>query len=257
MGWVGHSDAVWRSCDAVLRWVVMVSRSHASPSYSNSPQPYYVTHPSSVIDHEQEYQGELQGDSQEDKLTTAMMLLSRAITQKFSTPTNNLLRYGGNSNRNAWRQNRNQTFNTGNVNDESNQIVQRVPRTESNPRKANVQCYNCNEKGHNAHECLKPSVRDAKYFIEKMFSAMKDEARSNLNAKENDFMFDNSFGDETLEELTVAVIMMARIQPANENAVTEPTYDEKAVSEVNASHKAHEQVNHVKCKTIIHAFDDY
>ncbi|GJW77527.1 hypothetical protein Tco_0139209 [Tanacetum coccineum] len=44
------------------------SQSHASPSYLNSPQPYYVTHPSSVIDHEQEYQGELQGDSQEDWL---------------------------------------------------------------------------------------------------------------------------------------------------------------------------------------------
>ncbi|GJR52881.1 gag-pol polyprotein [Tanacetum coccineum] len=65
------------------------SQSHANSSYS--PQPYYVTHPSSVVDYEDEYQGELQGDSQEDKLTTAMMLLARAITQKFSTPTNNRL----------------------------------------------------------------------------------------------------------------------------------------------------------------------
>nr|GEU50510.1 hypothetical protein [Tanacetum cinerariifolium] len=56
---------------------------------SNSPQPYYVTHPSSVVDYEEDYQGELHVDSQEDKLTTAMMLLARAITQKFSTPTNN------------------------------------------------------------------------------------------------------------------------------------------------------------------------
>ncbi|GJR35015.1 retrovirus-related pol polyprotein from transposon TNT 1-94, partial [Tanacetum coccineum] len=205
--------------------------SHASPSYSNSPQPYYVTHPSSVIDYEEDYQGELQGDSQEDKLTSAMMLLAQIITQKLSTPTNN--RYGGNDNRNAGRQNINQAFNARNVNDESNQIVQRVPRTESNPGKANVQCYNCNEKGHYAHE-----------------------AGSNLNAEENDFMLDNSFGDETLEELTAAVIMMARIQPADDNAVTEPTYDAKAVSEVNDSHKAHEQMNHVKHKTIIHASDD-
>ncbi|GKB93506.1 hypothetical protein Tco_0979643 [Tanacetum coccineum] len=136
------------------------SQSHANSSYS--PQPYYVTHPSSVVDYEDEYQGELQGDSQEDKLTTAMMLLARAITQKFSTPTNNRLRtssnirnqavvqdgrvdiqtknagYGGNGNRNAGRQNRNQAFNAGNGNDDSNQIVQRVPRTESTPGKANV-----------------------------------------------------------------------------------------------------------------------
>ncbi|GKC97138.1 hypothetical protein Tco_1167413 [Tanacetum coccineum] len=108
------------------------SQSHANPSYLHSPQPYYVTHPSSVIDYEEDYQGE-------------------AITQKFSTPTNNRLRtllntrnqdviqdgrvdiqtknagYGGNGNRNAGRQNRNQAFNARNRNDESNQIVQRVP----------------------------------------------------------------------------------------------------------------------------------
>ncbi|GKC04071.1 hypothetical protein Tco_0995681 [Tanacetum coccineum] len=82
------------------------------PSYLHSPQPYYVTHPSSVVDYEEDYQGELQGDSQEDKLATAVMLLARAITKKFSTPLNN--RYGGNGNRNAGRQNRNQAFNAGN-----------------------------------------------------------------------------------------------------------------------------------------------
>ncbi|GJY16242.1 hypothetical protein Tco_0386664 [Tanacetum coccineum] len=64
-------------------------RSHANPSYLNSSQPYYVTHPSLVVDYEEDYQGELQGDSQEEKITTAMMLLARAITQKFSTPSNN------------------------------------------------------------------------------------------------------------------------------------------------------------------------
>ncbi|GJS46657.1 hypothetical protein Tco_0596778 [Tanacetum coccineum] len=91
--------------------------------------------------------GSLQGDSQEDKLTTAMMLLARAITQKFSTPSNNRLStslnirnqavvqdarvdiqtknagYGGNGNRNAGRQNRNQAFNAGNGNDDSNRFV--------------------------------------------------------------------------------------------------------------------------------------
>ncbi|GKF15352.1 hypothetical protein Tco_0056814, partial [Tanacetum coccineum] len=50
------------------------------PSFSHSPQPYYVTHPSSVVDYEEDCQGDLQGDAWEDKLTTAMMLLARAIT---------------------------------------------------------------------------------------------------------------------------------------------------------------------------------
>nr|GEY53820.1 hypothetical protein [Tanacetum cinerariifolium] len=68
-----------------------------------------------------------------------------------------------------------------------------------------------------------------------MLLAMKDEAESNLNADENDFMLDNSFRDETLEELTATVIMMARIQPAGDNAVTEPNYDAKAVSEIDSN----------------------
>ncbi|GJS38546.1 hypothetical protein Tco_0563589 [Tanacetum coccineum] len=50
--------------------------------------------------------------------------------------------------------------------------------------------------------------------------------------------------------------MMTQIQPADDNAVTELTYDAKAVSKVNALHKAHEQMNHVKRKTIILASDD-
>ncbi|GJX58148.1 reverse transcriptase domain-containing protein [Tanacetum coccineum] len=45
--------------------------SYANPSYSHSMKPYYVTHPSSIVDYEEDYQGELQGDSQENKLTTA------------------------------------------------------------------------------------------------------------------------------------------------------------------------------------------
>nr|GEU46515.1 hypothetical protein [Tanacetum cinerariifolium] len=118
--------------------------------------------------------------------------------------------YGGNVNRNAGRQNMNQSFIAGTENDESNQIVQ----------------------------------------------PMKDVAGSNLKDKENDFMLDNSYEDETLEELTAAVIMMAQIQSANDTVASEPSYDAKAVSEVNASTRVHEQVNHVQRKTIIHTSDD-
>nr|GEV74100.1 hypothetical protein [Tanacetum cinerariifolium] len=63
--------------------------------------------------------------------------------------------YCGNGNKNAGRQSKNQTFNAGNRNDNSNQIIQPVPRTESTPDEANVQCYNCNEKGHYARDFQK------------------------------------------------------------------------------------------------------
>ncbi|GJY72766.1 hypothetical protein Tco_0477197 [Tanacetum coccineum] len=114
------------------------SQSHANSSYS--PQPYYVTHPSSVVDYEDEYQGELQRDYQEDKLTTAMM--NQVVIQDgrvdIQTKNAGYGGNGGNGNKNAGRESRNQAFNAGNGNDDSNQIIQRAPRTESTLGKANV-----------------------------------------------------------------------------------------------------------------------
>ncbi|GJV77637.1 hypothetical protein Tco_1509221 [Tanacetum coccineum] len=81
--------------------------------------------------------------------------------------------------------------------------------------------FNCNEKmAKLCHsDCPNTRFHDAKYFREQMLLAMKDEAGSNLNDEENDFMLDNSFRYEALEELTAAVIMMARIQPTADNGV--------------------------------------
>ncbi|GJR57866.1 retrovirus-related pol polyprotein from transposon TNT 1-94 [Tanacetum coccineum] len=193
------------------------------------------------VDYEDEYQEDLQGDSQEDKLTTTMMLLARAITQKFSTPTNNHLRTLSNTRNQAMIQDGELTY---------------KPRMQVMVTTANVQCYNCNEKGHYSRDCQKPRVRDAKYFKEKMLLAIKDEAGSNLNNEENDFMLDTSNGEETMEELTAAIMLMARIQPGDGNAETMPSYNAKVVSEVNASSKVHEQMRHEKCKTIIQTSDD-
>ncbi|GJY99424.1 integrase, catalytic region, zinc finger, CCHC-type containing protein [Tanacetum coccineum] len=49
----------------------------------------YVTHPMSVVDYEDEYQQDDVHTNSEDPLAYAMLLLPQAITQKFSTPTNN------------------------------------------------------------------------------------------------------------------------------------------------------------------------
>ncbi|GJY26774.1 hypothetical protein Tco_0401500 [Tanacetum coccineum] len=145
---------------------------HSNAFHHNLMQILLVTHPSLIVDYEDEYQGELQGDSQEDKLTTAMMLLTRAITQKFSTPTNNRL-------------------------------------------------------------CTSSNIRN---------QAVIQDGRVDIQTK------NEGYGGN--------VMLMARIQPADGNTETVPSYDAKAVSEVNASSKVHEKVSHVKCKTIIQTSDD-
>ncbi|GJT34333.1 hypothetical protein Tco_0924752 [Tanacetum coccineum] len=64
-----------------------------------------------------------------------------------------------------------------------------------------------------------------------MLLAMKDDAGSNLNNEENDFMLDTSYGED-LEELTAAVMLMSRLQPADDNAENVSSYDAKSVSQL-------------------------
>ncbi|GJZ99121.1 retrovirus-related pol polyprotein from transposon TNT 1-94 [Tanacetum coccineum] len=92
-------------------------------------------------------------------------------------------------------------------------------------------CYNFNEKGYYAREYSKPKVRDS-----------------------------NPSADDQLEELNASVIMMAHIQPADNESDAEPTYDSDFVCEVNDSQidlingllskSNHEKRNHEKLETI-------
>ncbi|GKC33438.1 hypothetical protein Tco_1040732, partial [Tanacetum coccineum] len=116
----GNKDMVWIEEDAKkdglaerkgtkwqLKTIVILAKTHdplalvantyASSSSSQSPQAYYVTHHPLVIGNDDHYQGEVLCDDQEDSLTTEMMLLARAITQRYSTPTNNHLRTSSNT----------------------------------------------------------------------------------------------------------------------------------------------------------------
>ncbi|GJY86967.1 hypothetical protein Tco_0500993 [Tanacetum coccineum] len=69
---------------------------HTCPS-SRHPLAYYVTHPPSVVDYDDDYQGDEFQSKYEDPLTFAMMLLARPITQRFSNLTSNRLRTSSNT----------------------------------------------------------------------------------------------------------------------------------------------------------------
>ncbi|GJZ28614.1 hypothetical protein Tco_0573261 [Tanacetum coccineum] len=68
---------------------------NASQAKKNTT-PYYVTHPSSVVDYDDDYQKDVQ-TNYEDPPTSAMLLLAHAITQNFSNLTNNRLRTSSNT----------------------------------------------------------------------------------------------------------------------------------------------------------------
>ncbi|GKE34958.1 gag-pol polyprotein [Tanacetum coccineum] len=201
-------------------------------SSSRTSSQYYVTHPSSVVDYDDDYQGDTIQNKSNDPLTTGMILLARSITQNFSTLTNNRLRTSSNTRNQAIVQGDRvniQSKNSGNdgrntrrayVQEEVSEninvqndagIIQRNLRTASTGTVANVQCYNCNEKGNYARNCLKPRVRDSKYFMEQMLLAKQDEAGVILTDEQNDFLFADASRMKEIEELSANICLMARI----------------------------------------------
>nr|GEU71407.1 hypothetical protein [Tanacetum cinerariifolium] len=172
-------------------------------SSSRNTSSYYVTHPTSVVDYDDEYQQDDIQTNFKDPLTSAMLLLARAITQNFSNPTNIHLRTSSNT--------RNQAVIQEDVVEGSNEIgnVQRTLRNSSSGNTSTVQCYNCSGKGHYARNCPKPRVRDSKYFMEQIM--------------------------EQIEDLSANICLMVRIQPTNHSSDVGPSYESTFVSEVQSS----------------------
>ncbi|GJY92056.1 retrovirus-related pol polyprotein from transposon TNT 1-94 [Tanacetum coccineum] len=197
-------------------------------SSSRNTSSYYVTHPTSVVDYEDEYQQDDVHTNSEDPLTSAMLLLARAITQNFSTPINNRLRTSSNTRNQAIIQ-------EGSNAPNETENVQRTLRTLSSGNSSTVQCYNCSGNGHYARNCLKPRVRDSKYFMEQMLLAKQDEAGVILTDEQNDFHFTDASRMEEIEELSVNICLMARIQPADNTFDARPSYDSTFISKVQSS----------------------
>ncbi|GJU39506.1 hypothetical protein Tco_1192463 [Tanacetum coccineum] len=114
-----------------------------------------------------------------------MLLLARAITQNFSTPTNNRLRTSSNT--------RNQAIIQG---DRVNIQSRNSGNAGRNNRRAYVQeeivegsnTLNETGNGHYARNYPKPRVQDSKYFMEQMLLAKQDEAGVILTDEQNDFL---------------------------------------------------------------------
>ncbi|GJY17732.1 retrovirus-related pol polyprotein from transposon TNT 1-94 [Tanacetum coccineum] len=140
-------------------------------SSSRQTSSYYVTHPTSVVDYDDEYQQDDVHNNSKDPLVSPMLLLAKAITQNFSNLTNNRLHASSNTRNQAIIQGDRvniQSRNSGNTRRNSRRAyvqeevvegmnapkdtgnVQRTLRTPSSGNTSTVQCYNCSGKGHYA-----------------------------------------------------------------------------------------------------------
>ncbi|GJS03164.1 retrovirus-related pol polyprotein from transposon TNT 1-94 [Tanacetum coccineum] len=198
---------------------------HTSSSSSRSPPHYYVTLPSTVVDYDDNYQGDTFSDDEEDSHTSAMMLLVSAIMQRYSTPTNNQLHTSSNIRNQAVVQVDKVNIQSKNVGNGGS-----IARRSYNTQEEN--CYNYNARGHYARDCPKPRVRDSKYFMEQMLLAKKDEAGVILSNEQNDFLFTDAAQMEGVEELSANICMMDRIQQTHIDFDEEPSYDSAFIGEV-------------------------
>ncbi|GJR60841.1 retrovirus-related pol polyprotein from transposon TNT 1-94 [Tanacetum coccineum] len=144
--------------------------SHTGSSSRNTSS-YYVTHPTSVVDYDDEYQ-------QDDVHTNSEDPLAFAINQEIiqGDRVNIQSRNSGNDGRNNRRVYVQEEIVEGSNAPNETGNVQRTIRTSSSGNTLTVQCYNCSRKGHYARNYPKPRVQDLKYFMEQMLLAKQDEA---------------------------------------------------------------------------------
>nr|GEU30872.1 hypothetical protein [Tanacetum cinerariifolium] len=128
-------------------------------SSSRNTSSYYVTHPTYVVDYDDEYhQDDIQTNSK-DPLTST---INQAVIQgdRVNIQSKNSGLFG---------------IHPGNT--------------------STVQCYNCSGKGYYARNYPQPRVRDLKYFMEQMLMAKQDEAGVILIDEQNDFLYADASKD--------------------------------------------------------------
>ncbi|GJV90206.1 retrovirus-related pol polyprotein from transposon TNT 1-94 [Tanacetum coccineum] len=224
-------------------------------SSSRNTSSYYAIHPTSVVDYEDEYQQDDVHTNFEDPLTSAMLLLARAITQNFSTLTNNRLHTSSNTRNQAIIQeelkdkahtgssSRNTssyyvTHPTSVVDCEDEYQQDDVhtnsedPLTSAMLNQAIIQGDRVKIQSRNSGNAER-NIRQA-YVQEEIETLQLFNATT---AVEKDIMLGivQSQEMEEIEELSANICLMARIQPANNTSDAGPSYDSAFISEVQSS----------------------
>ncbi|GKE00228.1 hypothetical protein Tco_1388211 [Tanacetum coccineum] len=192
-------------------------------SSSRTTSPYYVTHPSSVVDYDDDYQGDAVQNNSDDPFTSAMILLACSITQRFSYPINNRLRTSSNTrNQVIVQADRVQIQSRNSSNDGRNTRCSYVQEEviESN----NVQ----NDAG-NIQSTLRTTSSGT---ATNMLLAKLDEVGVNFTDEHNDFLFADASRMDEIKELNANICLMAKIQPTNIDSDTGLSYDYAFLSEV-------------------------
>ncbi|GJZ45174.1 hypothetical protein Tco_0592770 [Tanacetum coccineum] len=185
-------------------------------SSSRQTSSYYVTHPTSVVNYDDEYQQDDVHNNSEDPLVSAMLLLAKSITQNFSNLTNNHLRASSNTKIQAIIQG-----------DRVNIQSRNPGNTGRNNRRAYVQeevaegMNAQNETGNVQRTLRTPSSGNTS----------TDEAGVILTDEQNDFLFADASRMEEIEELSANICLMARIQPADHTSDDGPSYESAFISE--------------------------
>ncbi|GJZ43409.1 hypothetical protein Tco_0590664 [Tanacetum coccineum] len=188
-------------------------------SSSRTTTPYYVTHPSSVVDYDDDYQRDAVQNNSVDPLNFAMILLARAITQRFSNPINNHLCSSSNT--------RNQAIVQG---DKVNIQSKKSRNDGRNIRRSDVQeeiieGNNVQNDAGNVKELFELRFRELLQMFNATTAMRKDEAGVILTDEQNDFLFVDALRMEKIEELSANICLMARIQLANIDSDVGPSYD--------------------------------
>ncbi|GKC02444.1 putative serine/threonine/dual specificity protein kinase, catalytic domain-containing protein [Tanacetum coccineum] len=173
-------------------------------SSSKNTSSYYVTHPTSVVDYEDEYQQDDVHNNSEDPLTSAICYLLEQLLKIFLLQQNIVF------------------------------ALHPIPKTkQSFKRDRMLQMRSEMFKG-----LFEPRLQEtlqlfnATTAVENDIMLGIDEAGLILTDEQNDFLFADASRMEEIEELSANICLIARIQPAHNTSDAGPSYDSAFISEV-------------------------